>query len=332
MLFSIIVPVYNAADYLDACIRSVLGQSCRDFELILVDDGSTDASADICRRYAAAHPDTLRYFAKENGGQFSARMFGVGVAAGEYAMLLDADDCLHPDAVATFANYIAQADSPDILFCGASTEEDYAVPMAELPFPDGRVFVGTDKTELYRRFIVGRDLNAIWAKAYKMSLLKNAVWDAEKIGALRNGEDVMQNLPLFTAAEKIVYCKHILYFYRQAETSITHRYSPTFYHAQKTVYEELRRYIGLWGLDAAENTAALDRRFLHEMLFVAANAARAPRKMRRAKLAEICGDGWFRDLYRRTDKRAYRLKTRVALALAYHRALFLLGALLSRGH
>ena len=72
MKFSILVPVYNVEAYVEECIQSVLNQSCRDFELVLVDDGSTDDSGIICDRYAQQNPEQIRVIHKENQGLISA--------------------------------------------------------------------------------------------------------------------------------------------------------------------------------------------------------------------------------------------------------------------
>ena len=91
MLFSIIVPAYNAEKYLQECVESVLSQSLKDFELILVDDGSKDDTPKICDEYA--RKDTrVRVIHKQNGGSSSARNVGIDASAGEYIMFLDSDD------------------------------------------------------------------------------------------------------------------------------------------------------------------------------------------------------------------------------------------------
>ena len=95
---SIIIPVYNAEEYLDRCLESVLEQSFTSFEVILVDDGSTDSSPLICDRYSATDP-RFRTVHKENGGVSSARNAGMDLAKGEYLMFLDSDDALLPDAL-----------------------------------------------------------------------------------------------------------------------------------------------------------------------------------------------------------------------------------------
>lgn len=95
---SIIVPVYNAEEYLDRCLVSILEQDFAPYEVILVDDGSTDASPLICDRYSATDP-RFRTIHKENGGVSSARNAGLDLAKGEYVMFVDSDDSLLPDSL-----------------------------------------------------------------------------------------------------------------------------------------------------------------------------------------------------------------------------------------
>ena len=101
---SIIVPVYNSEKYLDACIDSILSQSFRDFELILVDDGSKDSSAQICDEYASQ--DTrVRVIHKANGGVSAARNDGLDIAKGEYITFIDSDDWVERESLSTISNY-----------------------------------------------------------------------------------------------------------------------------------------------------------------------------------------------------------------------------------
>ena len=95
---SIIVPVYNAEDYLDRCLVSILEQSFSSYEVILVDDGSDDSSPLICDRYSATDP-RFRTIHKKNGGVSSARNAGLDIAKGEYVMFVDSDAALLPDSL-----------------------------------------------------------------------------------------------------------------------------------------------------------------------------------------------------------------------------------------
>ena len=94
-MISIIVPVYNAEKYLDTCIQSILRQTYADFELLLVDDGSTDGSGRICDEYCG-RDNRCRTIHQNNGGEFSARNRGLEEAVGEYIAFIDADDYIHP--------------------------------------------------------------------------------------------------------------------------------------------------------------------------------------------------------------------------------------------
>ena len=105
-MISIIVPIYNAEQYLHRCIDSILHQNYTDFELLLIDDGSKDASGAICDEYAAK--DTrVRVFHKENGGVSSARNLGLDNAQGEYITFCDADDYVDQEWLAAYRDAIA---------------------------------------------------------------------------------------------------------------------------------------------------------------------------------------------------------------------------------
>ena len=90
-LFSIIVPVYNVEEYLQECVLSVLNQSFDDFELILVDDGSTDCSFELCKKFEADN-NCVKAFRQSNSGASVARNNGLECATGEYILFLDSDD------------------------------------------------------------------------------------------------------------------------------------------------------------------------------------------------------------------------------------------------
>ena len=94
-LVSVIVPVYNVSDYVAKCLQSLLNQSYLNWEAIVIDDGSTDNSADICRNYAN-RDERIHFFGKKNGGLSDARNFGLDKAKGKFVAFLDGDDAFHP--------------------------------------------------------------------------------------------------------------------------------------------------------------------------------------------------------------------------------------------
>lgn len=117
MKFSIIVPVYDAEAYLSECIDSVLVQSCPDFELILVDDGSTDSSGGICDRYAGSD-SRIRVIHGINRGVSYARNTGLDHMSGDWLIFLDADDALHPHALSCISDAISANEGVDLVQYG----------------------------------------------------------------------------------------------------------------------------------------------------------------------------------------------------------------------
>lgn len=320
MRFSIVVPVYNAQKHLEPCVMSVACQTCKDFELILVDDGSKDDSGNMMDAFAARY-SFIKVLHKENGGQFSARLAGIKSACGDYVIFLDSDDCLREDALETVNRYINDNDLPDIVFHNASIKEDYSECIVNYPFADGTVFEKASKAQLYELFVTSSALNSMCFKAYSRTLLEGVEWDCSLIASIRNGEDLMQNLPIFTGAQKIVYCDEILYFYRQAQESVTHNYSPTYYESYKIIMHELQGYISVWKLEEDAFLADLDVRIVQALQAVFANVFHAEKAVCKKKIQQICNDVWFRELYRRVDKKRLGWKTRIFFALAYARCI-----------
>lgn len=131
MRYSVIIPVYNAKETLRRCLDSLVRQQFSDYELLLINDGSTDGSDAICREYANTY-SCIRYFAKENGGVSSARNLGLEQAEGEYILFVDSDDYVSQDYFALLSHTL-ESNAVDLLmfgyrnFGGASTEWDTGV-------------------------------------------------------------------------------------------------------------------------------------------------------------------------------------------------------------
>lgn len=112
--FSIVVPVYNVESYLPECIESILTQSFRDYELILVNDGSTDHSGVICDKVALTD-SRIQVIHKKNGGLSDARNAGIGKAKGDYTIFVDSDDYIELGALEKFYNELKESDNPDVM-------------------------------------------------------------------------------------------------------------------------------------------------------------------------------------------------------------------------
>lgn len=113
-IFSIIIPVYNVKQYLSDCIKSVLNQTIRDYEILLIDDGSTDGSEQICDEYAKKSP-IIRAFHKENGGLSSARNKGIELARGAFLLFVDSDDYIAPETLEWLKDRIDDNNQVDVI-------------------------------------------------------------------------------------------------------------------------------------------------------------------------------------------------------------------------
>ena len=121
-LVSVIIPVYNVEKYLKQCVDSVIGQTYRDLEIILVDDGSTDHSGDMCDKYAEKDY-RVKVIHKENGGASSARNIGIAVVSGEYVYMPDSDDYIDTYCIEKLLN-CAMENNADLVFFNAYSFTD----------------------------------------------------------------------------------------------------------------------------------------------------------------------------------------------------------------
>jgi len=214
-LVSVIVPVYNVEKYLKYCIESLLAQDYEDLEIILVDDGSTDSSADICDEYAHRYAN-VHAFHKENGGLSDARNFGMKHAFGKWITFVDSDDTLCPNYVSTMVKF-AEENTLDIAVCDFyQTSEDELGRTHQKKSSDREYFWekhnGT-KVLLYQK----KFTTSACAKLYKRSLFSSVQFPVGKLH-----EDVGTIYKVFEMAQKIGYIDKRMYCYLQRNHSITH--------------------------------------------------------------------------------------------------------------
>jgi len=120
---SVIIPVYNIEKYLMECLESIAAQTLEGIQVLLIDDGSTDSSGELCRSFVAEHPN-FEYYHKENGGTASARNVGLSHARGEYIGFVDSDDWIEPEMFETMYR-TAKESNADILYCKMHGLMDY---------------------------------------------------------------------------------------------------------------------------------------------------------------------------------------------------------------
>ena len=168
-MLTLVVPVYNMESYLSRCMDALLAQTCRDFEIILVDDGSTDSSPAICDSYSAAHPDITRVIHKQNGGLSSARNAGMDAALGDFIIFPDPDDWVEPDYVSSLFHFQKIYDA-DLVCTGYYIADDFSsVPGSADTAP--QILSGPDAR---RGLILPPHMSGFaWNKLYRMDIIRS---------------------------------------------------------------------------------------------------------------------------------------------------------------
>lgn len=208
--FSLIVPIYKVAEYLPKCIDSVLAQTCKDYELLLVDDGSPDDSGKICDEYAANYPDRIRAIHQPNGGAGAARNHGISLAAGEYLLFLDGDDYLSDNLIADLKAAMEKTPA-DLYLFGAIVEKDgREVGQLHELIPCDRPCSAKENTDLFFGIM------APWNRAYKRTLFTdNGIEFATKVWY----EDIRVVTKVHTVAASALRLPGAYYHYLQREGS-----------------------------------------------------------------------------------------------------------------
>lgn len=233
MRFSILVPVYNVAEYLPACIESVLQQTYQNYELVLVDDGSTDRSGEICDEYAAKY-EQIRVFHNKNQGPLHTRVFAINQAKGTWIVFLDSDDELKPNALETIYNTANEYNCDCVIY---GYEKNKNGKVVETFHPNIENLVFDDKRLLYKRVLSSNYYNALWIKAVKAERIGK--WDFSDYYHLQLGEDLLQSLEILWSVKRVVFVPDILYVYRLRQASITNKQDVSMDLIDFTIYEKI---------------------------------------------------------------------------------------------
>lgn len=218
---SIVIPVYNAEEYLKQCIDSVLGQTFADFELILVDDGSEDGSGGICDSYAQVDPRVSVVHTK-NQGVVAARRTGVNLAHGEYIACVDSDDWLDLDFYRSLFELSGESDA-DILICSHVMRGEKCVETTALApgYYDKKAMEDAVYPQMMYDMNVGRYhiTPSLWDKLFRADLLRKVYENVHTNVTL--GEDAVCTYPCLTLAQSMyILDNHSCYHYREAHFSM----------------------------------------------------------------------------------------------------------------
>ena len=201
---SIIVPVYNVANYLEKCLNSLVKQTLKDIEIIVVNDGSTDNSLEIAKEYEKKYPKLFKVYSKKNGGLSDARNFGLKYAKGKYVAFVDSDDYVKKDMFLKMYNYAIKKDL-DIVVCDTIIKSDSKeyVLKSNLNYSNDDI----------KNYIIASPM--AWIRLIKREILKNVKF---KKGIFYEDLELMPSLVLKT--RKIGFIDYAGYYYVQRTGSI----------------------------------------------------------------------------------------------------------------
>ena len=206
---SVIVPVYNTADYLKECLDCFLAQTYKNFEAILVDDGSTDNSGAICDEYAK-NDKRFKVIHKENGGVSSARNAAIDVATGDYIGFVDSDDTFLPEMYEDFAKII-ESDEPDLVLSDGMREKGY------VNSTNPKIYSFNNDEARDEFFTVGKVRPSVCLTLIKREVVGNLRFPAE----IHHWEDYAYLAIMVSISNKIVVTENRYYEYREREGSAT---------------------------------------------------------------------------------------------------------------
>lgn len=305
-LMSIIIPVYNVEAYLRGCVDSVLSQSFRDFELILVDDGSTDGSSAICDDYEK-EDGRVRVLRKANSGASSARNAGINAANGQYILFIDSDDRIEAGSLGRIMARVREEGASDVTFLKAMSV-----------FPDGGMAVkdAHDKKNYY-----GRSHDEILAHLSSYDPLPVCVWGKlirrEVLTACGIGftegiicEDVDFCIKLYMHAKTYNYIDELYYYYTENRPGSV--MSANAHRKYRDLFSIISRWARLARTDYSAYDACIYSMLAFQYCMLLRMYGELPRELRASETHNIDGLAWLLGCSR--DKRVRLLNAAYKLA------------------
>ncbi len=248
---SLIVPVYKVEKYLDKCVKSLLGQTLQEIEIILVDDGSPDNCPAMCEEYAR-RDSRIKVIHKENGGLSSARNKGLNFIKGEYFMFVDSDDWLDTETCEVSYIEAKSSDADCLMFSYTKEFGDHSIVNHIFDSPKMELSNEEIKEKIHRRLFgpVGEELS----KPQNVDLIVSACMQLFRTDKFQNvrfvdtqiigTEDCWYQILIYGNCEKFVYIDRPFYHYlRINDGSLTTKYNPHLFSRWQTLYDYMKAYI-----------------------------------------------------------------------------------------
>ena len=242
-IFSIIIPVYNKEKYIEECIDSVESQTFQLFEIILVDDGSTDGSGNICKSISRKYTN-VQYLYQNNSGPYDARLYGINHSSGQYLLFLDSDDRLRKDTLSILYDCITR-ESPDVIIFNMTSNPEFIGKYYHYPFKCDSLFEGNNKHIIYEALLNTSTVNNLATKCILHKLFSDVYF--EKIPGFKNAEDLYCVTRIIDSASSLYLLDEALYYYRQDLGSTTHNYDRSFYDSIIVANNQCIKFAEKWG-------------------------------------------------------------------------------------
>lgn len=218
---SVVMPVYNAEKFLERSVKSVLGQTHKNIELILIDDGSEDNSINLCQAYKKSD-DRVIFSSQENGGPSAARNKGMEYVSGDFVFFLDADDFLELDAFQNLLNFYENSNADLVLGNFQKLETNGQIVQQEAVFEIEGANLESESRELNKneineyirhffRYPSNHLISYCWARLYKTSIIKK--YQIKANSEMRLFEDFVLNLEYLKHTQKLIFVNKPVYNY-----------------------------------------------------------------------------------------------------------------------
>ena len=309
-LFSVIVPVYNCEKYLDKLLTGILAQDCKDFELLLIDDGSTDNSVEICNQFKSK-AENITVITKENTGVSDTRNMGMEMAKGKYFIFLDADDYIEPNYFSDMEKIIKEHKSKIDLICtGIITEVE----------SNGKTFTNNlnyktvylkDKDEIRESLIALWDKHVLYNPVNKVYSRKIIEKNNIRFPNLYFGEDLDFNMQYVNCCNTIYNSEKCYYHYvRERKGSATERYDENLFKIRQNEFFKFNMYFEKNELSRPQYIEFSSRRFLERVVGCAENICSSDidKADKKKAIKEIMDDEVVKDAFNYAELRSRKMK------------------------
>ena len=328
MFFSILIPVYNASNYIDECISSVIKQTETDFEIVLVDDGSKDDSVNICKKWLEQYPNIIRLIEKENTGSLLTRRRCLEEAKGDYFYMIDADDYIVDNDALSKIRCAIEKTNCDLLFFNATSNEMECSKLYPYSFKNGKVFEGDSLRDIYNLILETKYMNTLWNKVFHRKLVD---WDVnyEEYKRLSVGTDFFQGCSIMSNASKVLFLDEVFYYYRTTRGSIVHSFNTNFIYSLKAGHIKLIECTKTWKHSIADIEIKLANRYMLTSSTIAFKGRLIEDRRKICEYVKSIGeDELFIESYHKADFKNLNIFMKIIVKLMVSKCYWILAVLL----